>query len=127
MSFAFNPHQGLVIVRAQIWGPSGTGILLLALDTGATSTLVSQSRLMQLGYDPAVAPSRVQISTASGIEFVPSLSVARISALGRVRVDFSVLSHSLPATAGVDGLLGLDYFREQKLTVDFRAGRITVR
>lgn len=126
MSFAFNPHQGLVIVQAQIGGPSGSGILLLALDTGATSTLMSQSRLMQLGYDPAVVPGRVQISTASGLEFVPSLSVAKIAALGVEHINFSVLSHFLPASAGVDGLLGLDYFRGRSLTLDFRAGQITV-
>lgn len=54
MSFAFDPYQGLIIVRAEIWGPSGSGILLLALDTGATSTLVNQSRLLQLGYELSV-------------------------------------------------------------------------
>lgn len=46
MSFAFNPNQGLIIVQTELWGPLGNGILSLALDTGATSTLVNQSRLM---------------------------------------------------------------------------------
>ena len=61
MSFAFDPHQGLVTVHAEIWGPSGSAVLSLALDTGATFTLVNQGRLMQLGYDPAVAPKRFQV------------------------------------------------------------------
>lgn len=56
MSFAFNPHQGLIIVHAEIWGASRSAVLSLALDTGATFTLVNQGRLMQLGYDPAVTP-----------------------------------------------------------------------
>ena len=90
MSFAFNQHQGLVIVHAEIWGPSGSAVLSLALDTGATFTLVNQGRLMQLGYDPAVAPKRFQVSTANGVEFVPRLTVTKITALRQQRNDFSV-------------------------------------
>jgi len=70
----------LVIVHAEVWGPSGSAVLSLALDTGATFTLVNQGRLMQLGYDPAIAPKRFQVSTASGVEFVPRLTVTKIAA-----------------------------------------------
>jgi hypothetical protein len=41
-------------------------------------------------------------------------------------LHFSVLSHALPPVAGVDGLLGLDFFRGQILTLDFRGGHITL-
>jgi predicted aspartyl protease len=67
VSFAFDPHRGLVLVQAELLGRSGTGILSLALDTGATGTMVNQSRLMQLGYDPAAAPNRLQVTTGSGV------------------------------------------------------------
>jgi len=126
VSFAFDPHQGLVIVHAEIWGPSSSAVLSLALDTGATFTLVSQGRLMQLGYDPAVAPNRFQVSTASGVEFAPRLTVTKIAALGREQSDFPVLCHTLPASVRVDGLLGLDFFRGQSLSIDFRAGQIVL-
>ncbi|MBI1928063.1 retroviral-like aspartic protease family protein [Candidatus Poribacteria bacterium] len=125
MSFAFNPNQGLIIVQAELWGPSGNGILSLALDTGATSTLVNQSRLMQLGYDPAVVPERFQMTTGSGVEFVPRITLSQIVALGREHANFPVLCHTLPPSTGVDGLLGLDFLRGQTLTLDFRNGRIT--
>ena len=126
MSFAFNPHHGLVVVQAEIWGRSGSGVLLLALDTGATFTLINQGRLMQLGYDPAAAPNRFQVSTASGVEFAPRLTVTKIAALGQEQKDFPVLCHTLPASVRVDGLLGLDFFRGQNLNIDFRAGQILV-
>jgi len=126
VSFAFDPHQGLVIVHVEIWGPSGSAVLSLALDTGATFTLVNQSRLMQLGYDPAAAPKRFQVSTASGVEFVPRLTVTKIAALGQEPNGFSVLCHTLPASVRVDGLLGLDFFRGQNLSIDFRAGQIVL-
>lgn len=124
MSFAFDPHQGLVLLHAELWGPSSSAVLLLALDTGATFTLVNQTRLMQLGYDPAITPNRFHITTASGVEIASRLNVARIAALGKERIDFPVLCHTLPASVRVDGLLGLDFLRGQSLSIDFRAGRL---
>jgi hypothetical protein len=50
----------------------------------------------------------------------------KVAALGLERTAFSVLAHTLPPSAGVDGLLGLDFLRGQVLTVDFRSGRIVV-
>ena len=71
MSFPFYPHQGLIIVSAELWGTSDSAILRLALDTGATGTLVNVGMLVALGYDPSMAPDRVQVMTRSEFEFVP--------------------------------------------------------
>jgi hypothetical protein len=35
-----------------------------------------------------------------------------------------VLSHALPPTTGIDGLLGLDFLRGSVLTIDFQNGQI---
>jgi hypothetical protein len=40
MTTAFNPHIGLITVTAHLWGPAGDAYVRLALDTGATSTLI---------------------------------------------------------------------------------------
>lgn len=53
MSLPFEPDSGLIIVRAAVDGPSGSAILRLALDTGATGTLINVGMLVALGYDPA--------------------------------------------------------------------------
>jgi predicted aspartyl protease len=127
VSYVFNPYQGLIVVQAELWGPSGSGFVSLALDTGATSTMVDQTRLLQLGYNPALSPGRFQITTASGVEFVPRITLSKIAALGQERTSFHVVCHTLPPTANVDGLLGLDFFRGQTLTVDFRTGQIILR
>ena len=124
MSTPFDPERGLVIVRAELWGSSGSAVLRLALDTGATSTIVNVAMLVALGYDPALAPDRIQITTGSGIEFAPRVPMQQIAALGLERAPFPVLAHTLPPSAGVDGLLGLDFFRGQVLTVDFRSGQV---
>ncbi len=124
MIFPFDPQQGLIVVPAELWGPTGSVVLRLALDTGATATLVNMAMLVGVGYDPALAPARVQVTTGSGVEYAPRVTLSRIRALGQERVDFGVLGHTLPPSAGVDGLLGLDFFRGQSVTIDFRTGRV---
>lgn len=124
MSFPFTPHQGLVKVNTKVIGPWGDTVLQLALDTGATTTLLSASRLQPLGYDIANAPHKVQIATASGMEMAAQITLLQLSALGLDRVNFSVVCHALPAAVGVDGLLGLDFFRGRVLSLDFQKGII---
>jgi predicted aspartyl protease len=96
----------------------------LALDTGATSTTVNAGLLNAIGYDPALVPDRIQLTTGSGVEYAPRLSVSKIDALSQERGNFLIVAHMLPPTASVDGLLGLDFFRGQELNVDFREGII---
>lgn len=126
MSFSFDAQAGLVIVRAEALGPSGSIVLRLALDTGATSTMISVGPLAAIGYDPSLVADRVQVTTGSGVEFVPRLAVSRLTALGQFRRNFPILSHTLPPSAGIDGLLGLDFLRGQKLNIDFRQGHLSL-
>lgn len=127
MSTPFNPSRGLIIVPVQIWGLAGDRIVLLALDTGATSTVVRTGILISIGYDPAAAPDRVQMTTGSATEHAPRLTVSRLEALEQRRTNFPVICHTLPPTATVDGVLGLDFLRGQRLTIDFRRGQISLR
>jgi predicted aspartyl protease len=126
VNFTFDPQRGLIIVRAELWGPSGSGVLQMALDTGATSTLVNVGMLVAIGYDPALTAERVQVTTGSGVEFAPRIVVRRVSAVGQERLGLPVLAHTLPPSASVDGLLGLDFFRGLSLVIDFRAGQLRI-
>lgn len=126
MNFAFDPQYGLIIVRAELTGPSGSGVLRLALDTGATTTLVNVAMLVAIGYDPALTTDRVQVTTGSGVEFAPRVALHRLIALGLERCGLQVLGHTLPPSSGVDGLLGLDFFRGLCLNIDFRSGQLHI-
>jgi predicted aspartyl protease len=126
MSAPFNPHRGQVLVDARLEGPAGVIALQLVLDTGATRTLIKATHLVRAGYDPAAAPVRRQATTASGVASLPLLSVSRLTALAQDRIGFDVFAHTLPPSATFDGLLGLDFFRGQLLTIDFRSGQITL-
>ncbi len=57
---------------------------------------------------------------------VPRVEVERAEALGQVRQPFVLLAHTLPESATVDGVLGLDFMRGMRLVVDFRAGQVTL-
>jgi hypothetical protein len=126
VTFPFDPQQGLIHVGATLEGPGGNALLNLALDTGATDTAVSTAFLRRAGYDPALAPTRVDVTTGSTVESVPLLTVARLTALGQDRTAFPVLGLTVPPSAGVDGVLGLDFLRGGVLNINFRTGTITL-
>ena len=73
MSFPFDPKEGLIVVPTRLWGPTGDTVVRLALDTGATKSVVNWDVLMFLGYDPAIVSERIQMTTGSGVEFVPEI------------------------------------------------------
>jgi predicted aspartyl protease len=126
MSVQFDPHDRLVVVAAKIWGPLGSVNIQLAVDTGATATIIRASRLELIGYDPTSATSFTRVAMGSGIERVPVIVLERIEALEQEHAAMSVLCHSLPPEVVVDGLLGLDFFRGLSLQIDFRDGWVNL-
>ncbi len=107
-------------------GPWWERVLRCILDTGSTNTSISPVVLATLSYDLAVGSDLMEVTTASNVTFARGVVVDRIRALDNERVDFEVLGISLPPSANVDGLLGLDFFRGQSLLIDFRVGEITL-
>ena len=126
MAVPFDAQRGLIVIPTRLWGPHGDVVVRLALDTGATRTLINWDPIVFVGYDPAGIAPRVEVTTGSGVEFVPELSVRSVQALEHVYNDFPVLCHTLPPSAIVDGVLGLDFMRGHRLIVDFRAATVSL-
>ncbi len=126
MSLPFNASEGLIVTQVILEGPSRSVSAYLALDTGAIMSVVDRRILLTLGYDLSEASELVQMTTGSGVEFVPEITVRRIEALGQERMNFPILCHIFPPSATVDGVLGLDFLRYGRLVLDFRAGLITL-
>ena len=124
MSSPFDASHGPILVQAEVTGPARSLTLQLILDTGATTSLLNEAVLLALGYDLASVTDRAQMTTGSLVTSVPRVVLTRLTALGRHRFGFPVLAHTLPVSASVHGLLGLDFLREGVLTIDFRAGQI---
>ena len=126
MSFPFNPHGGLIIVPVTLGGTHREVIVELALDTGATTTVINENALQYAGFQLDEEGRPAEITTGSGIESVLEVQLNSIHALGKMKTDFSILCHNLPPSATVDGVLGLDFLRGERLVIDFRAGHLVL-
>ncbi len=126
MKITFDPTQGLIVIPTRLHGLQIDTVVRLALDTGATGSMINWDVAVLLGYDPASAKERIQVTTGSGVEFAPRIVVKKVEVLGRSLENFPMLCHTLPPSATVDGLLGLDFFRGVRLVVDLQAGIITL-
>ncbi len=122
MKIKFDATQGLIVIPTRLHGSQGDTIVRLALDTGATGSMINWDVATLLGYDPASVKERIQITTGSGVEFAPRIVIKKIEVMGRIIENFPVLCHTLPPSATVDGLLGLDFFRGERLILDLQVG-----
>lgn len=76
----------------------------------------------ELGYQPSLIKNTMGVHTANGQIHVPLLSVESLMVLGKELKQCDVLIHDLPETSRVDGLIGLSFLKNCKLTIDFQKG-----
>jgi hypothetical protein len=100
---------------------------VLALDTGASVTTINVNHLLRVGHDPSAFPANVPVATGTGVLHVPRLPFMALTALGQTRPNFPIIAHTLPAATLVDGVLGLNFFRDSILTLDFQKGELTLQ
>ena len=102
--------EGIIPVYAQIVGPKHTSTIKLALDTGATYTMIPAEKVIITGYKfPPSKEKSVRISTASGIEYVPLVNISLFKCLGITVKNIEIVCHDLPSESPVEGLLGLNF------------------
>ncbi|NQS97183.1 MAG: retropepsin-like domain-containing protein [candidate division Zixibacteria bacterium] len=126
MNFPFDAEYRLIVIPARIIGPKGSVGLNFAIDTGATNTLLSRKIAEKLGFDLDSTTKKVILVTASREESAPIISINTIEALGQKVLNHSAICHNLPPGLNIHGLLGLNFFRDKKLTIDFRLGEINL-
>lgn len=80
-----------------------------------------------MGGDPVSSTQRVLVTTASLVEYAALVTIPTFNALHQLRSSFQAIAHSLPPSSSVDGLLGLDFFWNSVLTIDFHEGSIEQR
>ena len=125
-SIGFDKKLPLVVVPVSI---KSEGVVLnfdFAVDTGATVSLIDIDVMYKLGYKKEDCANTIQTVTASKSETAYEFLIDNIRAIGLIRRNFKVISRSLPVGLGIDGLLGLNFFKNKELTIDFKLSEIRI-
>ncbi len=125
MKYRFDPKSPVITLYATL-SYLQTRRILMALDTGATYTMIPWDIAEAIGYEPAYSKRKVTIITASGVEKAPLIVVDKISVLGKEARDVECVVHDLPEASRIDGLLGLSFLKRFKICIDFRNGVLEI-
>ena len=118
----FDREAPVIIVRVLLVGSTGEAEIEMALDTGATYTIVPWDIAEQLGYDPRAPGETVDLTTVSSMERAPVITLEAVEVLGVRAERVKTICHDLPSGARVAGLLGLSFLKETNLYVRFKEG-----
>ncbi|HEX3885914.1 MAG TPA: retroviral-like aspartic protease family protein [Phenylobacterium sp.] len=100
---------------------NGQGPFQFLIDTGANTSCISRElaeKLMLAGAEPAM------IHTIVGGRQRPGVLIDRLQVGDRDRRD--VRAASLPLNAALDGVLGIDWLRGQRLELDFKTHNLAI-
>jgi len=124
---SFDKRSALIVVPVTVKTEEIINVYQFAVDTGATISLVNTAVMNLLGYKPEDSIRTIQTVTASKTETAYEFEIDNIMAIGLIRRNFKVVSRSLPAGLGIDGLLGLNFFKNKELTIDFKLSEIRLK
>ena len=120
MRYKIDPDAPVIVLCTTLEGEDIDKKIDMALDTGATYTMVPWDVAEVLGYEPGISKERVSLVTASGVERAPLITLKSIKVLGMRACNIETIIHNLPEKSYVDGLLGLSFLRYFKFCLDFR-------
>ncbi len=123
---SFNPSVESIVLRLEVGGvdPNTFRNVTVALDTGASITIIPSQVLIALGYDLLNPDGQLQLLTANGITFAKLFNVRRLTAIGETIENIDVLCHDLPKNSPIKGLLGLNFLRHFDVNMSFSTGTI---
>ncbi len=125
--FRFNTKAPVIILSILLEGrDSSKQKIKMALDTGATYTMIPWETAEVLGLEPELSKERIEIITASGVEKAPLVTLKSIVVLGKRIERVEAVVHDLPPKSYVDGLLGLKSLVKLMLKIDFDKGILEV-
>ena len=83
--------------------------------------------MSDIGYKKKDSIRTIRTVTASKTETAYEFNLDNIMAIGLIRRNFKVISRSLPVGLGIDGLLGLNFFKDKELTINFKLSEILLK
>lgn len=117
--FNFDIAKGVILCKTKISSQDYSTFIKLAVDTGASRTMISFESALAIGIDPAKSTNHIEITTASGTVLVPTITIPSFKCFGIEIKMLDVICHNLPPESPVDGLLGLNFLAKAKIIIDF--------
>jgi predicted aspartyl protease len=125
--FPLLKEGGVLVTAAQVSGPRGSRIIRLALDTGATNTMIPNKAALAVGIHPDRAKMFREVVTANGTVLIPFVRVPRMTLFGKTLRNVILSCHDLPPESPIDGLLGLDLLNLLNALIDVRGLKLIIR
>ncbi len=121
---SFNPAAKSIYLRLKVGSINAdtTRDILVALDTGASTTTIPTEVAVDLGYD--LSNPNEQMMTANGIVLANRIAVRKLTAIGETVENIDVVCHDLPEGSIIEGLLGLNFLRHFDVNISFSTGTI---
>jgi hypothetical protein len=123
--FKLENEDSLIIVKAVL----GNDRLSLALDTGASHTVIDLSTLLLADYDLKDAIDKIPLETGKGVIEAYVFKIKKLTVLGITRHNIEVCSYgffSNDVLWEIHGVLGLDFFKNTDLLISFKRFEIIV-
>ena len=123
---SFSKGASSIVIDGSIKGPLKERGINFVLDTGAAFCLLPVELIEDIGYDPMNSDRFIHLKTVSGVVKAPLVAVEKISLFGIEVENIDVACFTLPVSGRTLGLLGLDFFKDLQLTIDFRSFEIII-
>ena len=121
---SFDLDGDLIVVDADVVGPSGRASVRLVLDTGAVLTTLVPSVAHAIGYSAATSIRPTVTRTVAGSEHGYLIQLLELSTLGvtvpAVHVNVADLGY------GIDGVLGMNFLLDFNIEIRPADRRILV-
>ncbi len=116
--FTRQTDESLILIKVFV----NTSVLYLALDTGATHTVIDTTALLLAGCTLVQSERDTKLETASGIVSADMYEVNILESFGILRKQFLVHSYDLIG----NGVLGLDFFKNHKFCIDLDLEEVSI-
>src|SRR3989338_4284936 len=111
---------GIILIEVSLISKSRKIIpLKMVLDTGATITTIPIEAAIAIGCDPTKSKRRIEMITASGIEYAPVVTIPKVEMFGFGVKNVDVVCHNLPHQSIASGLLGLNALKNFNILIAF--------
>lgn len=123
--FSIDEDHNVILVDAKLNGFSTR----LLLDTGASNTVIDLTTLLSTGFHFKDSIDKIKIETAKGIVEAEVFVVKKLESLGITQQKYPVTAYDFIGNGIIsefDGVLGLDFFENNKICIDFIKSEFTI-